>query len=39
MQDANSTNVPSFSDIPICRTLASLVMVPAAAPGGIESRT
>lgn len=35
----NSTNVPSFSDIPSCRVLAVVVMVAAAAPDGIESRT
>lgn len=34
-----STKVPSFSDIPSCKVLAVVVMVPAAAPGAIESRT
>lgn len=39
IQAANSRNVPSFSEIPTCRVLAVLVIVPAADPGAIESRT
>ena len=35
----NSTKMPSFSEMPSCRTLAVEVMVPVAYPGGIESRT
>ena len=34
-----STKIPSFSDMPSCRTLAVEVIVPVAYPGGIESRT
>lgn len=39
MVELNSTKVPSFSDIPSCRTLAVEVIVVVAYPGGIESRT
>ena len=39
IQAPNSRNVPSFSEIPTCKVLASLVIVPAAAPGGIMSMT
>lgn len=39
MQVANSIKVPSISEIPTCNVLAVLVIVPAAAPEGIESRT
>jgi len=39
MRDVNSTKMPSFSEMPSWSTLAVLVMVPAAAPDGIESRT
>jgi hypothetical protein len=37
--DVYSIMVPSFSEMPNCKVLAVVVMVPAAEPGGIESRT
>ncbi len=39
MVDVYSIRVPSFSEIPNCKVFAVVVMVPAAEPGGIESRT
>lgn len=39
INDVNSKNVPSFSDMPSCSVLAVLVIVPAAEPEGIESNT
>lgn len=35
----NSRKVPSFSEMPSCMVLAVVVIVPAAAPGGMESST